>query len=130
MSKLTEAAEMAQGLEERHNLAEEQHKSDADSLQRRIDSLSKQAEKSQENVTSLRNELLAGMWLPGTIGLNSKEGANPTYPINPTHPIKGPNSDSGKMWPRLKLPPKFCVDLMVVNYSVLIYDPIDLLNAL
>ena len=63
MSKLTDAAEMAQGLEERHNLAEEQHKSDTDSLQRRIDSLSKQAEKSQENVTSLRNGLLAGMWL-------------------------------------------------------------------
>ena len=54
---------MAQGLEERHNLAEEQHQSDTDSLQRRIDSLSEQAEKSQENVTSLRNELLAGMWL-------------------------------------------------------------------
>ena len=63
MSKLTEAVEMAQGMEERHNLAEEQHKSDTDSLQRRIDSLSEQAEKSQENVTSLRNELLAGMWL-------------------------------------------------------------------
>ena len=63
MSKLTDAAEMAQGLEERHNLAEEQHKSENDSLQRRIDSLSEQAEKSQENVTSLRNELLAGMWL-------------------------------------------------------------------
>ena len=77
MSKLTDAAEMAQGLEERHNLAEEQHKSDTDSLQRRIDSLSEQAEKSQENVTSLRNELLTGMWLPGTIGLNSKGGANP-----------------------------------------------------
>lgn len=61
MSKLTEAAEMAQRLEERHELSEEQHKSETNSLQRRVDSLSEQAEKSQETVTSLRNELLEGM---------------------------------------------------------------------
>lgn len=61
MGKLSDAVEMAQGMEERHNLSEEQHQSSVDSLNRRIASLTEQSAGSQETVTSLRNELLEGM---------------------------------------------------------------------
>ena len=60
MSKLNDAVEMAQGLEERHNLSEEQHQSTVDSLNRKMTSLSEQSEESQHTVTSLRNDLLEG----------------------------------------------------------------------
>lgn len=60
MSQLSSAVEMAQGMEERHNLSEEQHQSETDSLNRKITSLTEQATESQETVTSLRRELLEG----------------------------------------------------------------------
>ena len=61
MSKMNEAVEMAQGMEERHNLTEEKHQSEVDSLNRKITSLTEQANDSQETITSLRNELLQGI---------------------------------------------------------------------
>lgn len=58
MSKLTEAGAMAQALDEKYNLAEEEHQSETSSLNRKIASLTEQATESQEVVTQLRTELL------------------------------------------------------------------------
>lgn len=54
ISRLTQAGEMAQGLEEKHTLADEQHQSEMDSMNRQLTGLREDVTQSQSVIAELK----------------------------------------------------------------------------